>query len=47
MKEHLMRLDPDDPKLTAYALGELDETERVDLETQLKGSSEGLEEKEL
>lgn len=30
----------DDPRLTAYALGELDDAERVEVETLLAGSAE-------
>ena len=30
-----MKIDPNDPKLTAYALGELDETERAAVEREL------------
>lgn len=33
-----MSVDPNDPKLTAYALGELDDTERAEIEAQLKES---------
>jgi len=33
-----MSIDPNDPKLTAYALGELDDTERAEVEAQLKES---------
>ncbi len=36
-----MKINPNDPKLTAYALGELDETERAELEAQI-GKSEEL-----
>jgi len=35
-----MKFDPDDPKWTAYALGELDEAERQAVEAQLKESEE-------
>ena len=30
-----MKLNPDDPKLTAYALGELDDKQRSKIEKQL------------
>ena len=30
-----MKIDPNDPKLTAYALGELDEAERAAVEREL------------
>lgn len=33
-------IHPDDPRLTAYALGELDEGERVEIERQLAGNAE-------
>jgi len=33
-----MNIDPDDPKLTAYALGELDDAERAEVEALLKKS---------
>ncbi len=33
-----MSINPDDPRLTAYALGELDDTERAEIEAQLKDS---------
>ena len=36
-----MKLDLDDPKLTAYALGELDDAELKAIESQLKESEEG------
>ena len=36
-----MPIDPEDPRLTAYALGELEENERVDLEQLLSDSDEG------
>lgn len=32
-----MKIDPHDPRLTAYALGELDDAERADLEALLQG----------
>jgi Ca-activated chloride channel family protein len=35
-----MKITPDDPKLTAYALGELDQTERAALEAELEKSPE-------
>src|SRR6185295_9320429 len=35
-----MKLTPDDPRLTAYALGELDATERAEIEAALKHSPE-------
>ena len=35
-----MKFNPDDPRLTAYALGELDETERQEVEALLKESPE-------
>ncbi len=35
-----MTINPDDPKLTAYVLGELDEKERAEVEAQLAGSAE-------
>ncbi|MEQ2010039.1 MAG: zf-HC2 domain-containing protein, partial [Limisphaerales bacterium] len=35
-----MNLTPDDPKLTAYALGELDATERAAVEAALAHSPE-------
>jgi anti-sigma factor RsiW len=35
-----MSLDPNDPKLTAYALGELDDTERVAIEAELAESAD-------
>jgi Ca-activated chloride channel family protein len=37
-----MPFDPDDPRLTAYALGELDDNERVELEALLAESPEAL-----
>ncbi|HEY9509013.1 MAG TPA: hypothetical protein VIV82_04055, partial [Verrucomicrobiae bacterium] len=36
-----MNLNPDDPRLTAYALGELPEAERAQFEAELKASAEG------
>src|SRR6185312_3971688 len=36
-----MPLDRDDPRLTAYALGELDETERAAVDSELADSAEG------
>ena len=36
----MKKLEPDDPKLTAYALGELDEGERQKIEAQLAGNEE-------
>ncbi|MGI8965268.1 MAG: YfbK domain-containing protein, partial [Limisphaerales bacterium] len=38
--ENFMKLPHDDPKLTAYALGELSETEAREVETELKNSPE-------
>ena len=35
-----MSVDPNDPKLTAYALGELDEDERAQIEAQVAHSEE-------
>ncbi|MBM3890051.1 MAG: hypothetical protein FJ388_13120, partial [Verrucomicrobia bacterium] len=35
-----MKLDPQDPRLTNYALGELDETERAAVEAALANSPE-------
>jgi Ca-activated chloride channel homolog len=35
-----MKITPDDPKLTAYALGELDQTERAAIENELEKSPE-------
>ena len=35
-----MNLNPDDPRLTAYALGELPETERAAIEAELQQSPE-------
>jgi Ca-activated chloride channel family protein len=35
-----MPLDPNDPRLTAYALGELDDAERAEVEAELAGSPE-------
>src|SRR6185503_12278692 len=34
-KEDQMKIDPNDPKLTAYALGELDEAEQAAVEREL------------
>jgi Ca-activated chloride channel family protein len=36
-----MRIDPNDPRLTAYALGELEESEKQEFEKLLEGSEEG------
>ncbi len=37
-----MPFDPDDPRLTAYALGELDDAERVEFESSIADSEEAL-----
>ena len=42
-----MNLQPDDPRLTAYALGELDETERAEIEQYLEQNEEARAEVEL
>ena len=36
----MTRINPDDPKWTAYVLGELNETERAALERELEASEE-------
>ena len=36
----MTNFDPDDPKWTAYVLGELDDSERVAVESELKSSLE-------
>ena len=36
-----MPIDPEDPRLTAYALGELEDDEKADLEHDLSESDEG------
>ena len=41
-----MKIDPNDPKLTAYALGELDETERAAVESELLFSEAARQEVE-
>src|SRR5207253_3379495 len=46
-KENPMRFNPDDPKWTAYVLGELTEAERTELEKELEssaGAREAIEE---
>ena len=34
-----MSIDRDDPRLTAYALGEMDEQEKIEFERQLDGAA--------
>ena len=48
MREYPMAktIDPDDPKLTAYVLGELADAERAEIEAQLETSEEGRTEVE-
>src|SRR5262245_28060772 len=41
-----MKLDPNDPKVTAYALGELSGEERASIEAGLAGSAEARQEVE-
>mgnify|MGYP003579778369 CR=1 FL=1 len=38
-----MNIQPDDPKWTAYVLGELSETERLEVERELESSAEARE----
>src|SRR5689334_5399747 len=38
-----MTFDPNDPRLTAYVLGELDPSERADVEAMLQDSPEGCQ----
>ena len=37
-----MSIDHDDPRLTAYALGELDPAERAQFETEIQGEPDAL-----
>src|SRR5439155_26682615 len=41
-REITMNIDPNDPKLTAFALGELEEAERAQVEATLKNSPAAL-----